>query len=300
MPETGINYVNRKDLMSFEEILRTIHIFAGAGISKLRITGGEPFIRKDIMEFLKEASEITGIKQIHITTNGTYIEDKIETLERIGIKSINLSLDSLDRQRFFEITRRDLFDSVISSYNALKRSGIDLKINMVVMEDRNIEDIYPMLELARKDAVSVRFIEEMPFNGTEGQGNNSFWPMQKILTHIKAKYTIQKIQDPPFSTSANYKIDGFDGNFGIIAAYTRTFCGSCNRIRITPQGSLRTCLYGDGVLNIKDLIRNGSTDNELLNHLKSALSNRNKDGFDAENQRDKKIPISESMSTIGG
>jgi cyclic pyranopterin phosphate synthase len=157
-----------------------------------------------------------------------------------------------------------------------------------------------MLELARKDDVSVRFIEEMPFNGTDGQGNNSFWPMKKILDHIKSEFPFQKIQDPPFSTSANYKVDGFAGDFGIIAAYTRTFCGSCNRIRITPQGSLRTCLYGDGVLNVRDLIRNGSSDEELLENLKSVLNKRAKDGFEAENQRHKSKPASESMATIGG
>ncbi len=300
MPESGIKYMNRKDLMTFEEMLRMIHVFAGAGISKLRITGGEPFVRTDIMEFLEEASKIKGLEQIHITTNGTYTEDKIERLERIGIKSINLSLDSLDKKRFFDITRRDLFDSVMSSYKAIVKSSINVKINMVVMDGRNIEDIFPMLELAKNDDVSVRFIEEMPFNGTEGQGNPTFWPMKKILNHIESKYTVSKIQDPEFSTSANYQIDGFKGDFGIIAAYTRTFCGSCNRIRITPQGSLRTCLYGDGVLNIRDLIRKGSSDEDLLYHLKSALNNRAKDGFEAEHQRGKSNSVSESMATIGG
>lgn len=300
MPESGIKYVQRKDLMSYEEILRMIHVFAGAGISKLRITGGEPFVRKDIMEFLEEASKTKGLGQIHITTNGTFTEDKIERLERIGIKSINLSLDSLDKDRFFEITRKNLFDTVMSTYQALLKSSIDIKVNMVVMEGRNIEDIYPMLELTKEDDVSVRFIEEMPFNGTEDQGNTTFWPSSKTLDYIKKAYSISKIPDPDFSTSENYKINGFKGNFGLIAAYTRTFCGSCNRIRITPQGSLRTCLYGNGILNIRELIRNGSSDEALLYHLQSALNNRAKDGFEAEKERGENNSVSESMATIGG
>lgn len=300
MPENGIKYINRKDLLSYEEMLRMLRVFAGAGINKLRITGGEPFVRRDIMGFLEEASQINGLDQIHITTNGTFTEDKIEQLERIGIKSINLSLDSLSKERFFEITRRDLFDSVISTLNALLESSIKVKINMVVMNGKNIDDIYPMLELAKDKDLSVRFIEEMPFNGTLGQGNESVWPMRQILDHISKEYDFDKIGDEKFSTSANYRIKGFQGSFGIIAAFTRTFCGSCNRIRITPQGTLRTCLYGEPALNVRDIMRSGASDEELLKNLNTALGNRAKDGFEAEKRRDEGNPVSESMATIGG
>ncbi len=301
MPENGIKYVNRKDLLTFEEMERMIRIFSEQGISKLRITGGEPFVRRGMMEFLEKISLIDSLKEIHITTNGTFTEEKVERLANIGIKSINLSLDSLDPKRFFEITRRDLFEEVMNTLNLLLKSDIKVKINMVVMEGRNIEDIYPMLELTRDNRLSVRFIEEMPFNGTEGQGNSTFWPMKKILDHIKKEYSsIHKLQDPPASTSYNYQIEGHKGTFGIIAAYTRTFCGSCNRIRITPQGTLRTCLYGEGGANFRNIIRQGVSDEEIVKVLKSALQLRAKDGFEAEKLRDKNKPVSESMATIGG
>jgi cyclic pyranopterin phosphate synthase len=300
MPENGIKYVNRKDLLSFEEMYRMLDIFGGLGISKLRITGGEPFVRKGMMEFLEKVSGIEAIRDIHITTNGTVTHDKIRQLEDIGIKSVNLSLDSLDKQRFFEITRRDMFDQVMESFHQLMASRIKVKINMVVMEGRNIEDIYPMIELTRNHPVSVRFIEEMPFNGTEGQGNGTFWPMRKILDHVKAAFPVEKLPDPPASTSVNYQIPGFAGSFGIIAAYTRTFCGSCNRIRITPQGQLKTCLYDDGVLSIRDLMRSGATDQDVAEALMGALSDRAKDGFEAEKRRQARKPVSESMATIGG
>ncbi|MEQ9232407.1 MAG: GTP 3',8-cyclase MoaA [Cyclobacteriaceae bacterium] len=297
MPESGIQYVNRKDLLSFEEMSRMIRVFSEMGITKLRITGGEPFLRKGIMEFLENVSGLDGLEEIHITTNGTFTHEYIPRLEKMGVKSVNLSLDSVDKERFKEITRRDKFDQVMETYQALLDSSIKVKINAVVMEGRNIEDIYPIMELAKEDDVAVRFIEEMPFNGTKGQGNATFWPMKKILSHIQEKYEVEKLEDPPFSTSMNYQIPGFKGTFGIIAAYTRTFCGTCNRIRVTPQGQLKTCLYDDGVMSIRDLIRTTDSDEELQQALLKALGNRAKDGFEAEERRSS---VSESMATIGG
>ena len=300
MPENGIKYMNRKDLLSFEEMTRLIRVFGDLGVSKIRITGGEPFVRKGIMSFLKGISELETIKEINITTNGTFTVEQIPALEKMGIKSVNISLDSLDSQRFFDITRRDLFDQVMTTYRKLVDSKIRVKTNMVVMDGRNIEDIYPMLELTKHDDVSVRFIEEMPFNGTEGQGNATIWPAKKIMTYIEEKYTHQKMVDPPASTSLNYKIPGYVGSFGIIPAYTRTFCGSCNRIRLTPQGTLRTCLYGEGQVNFRDLIRGGVTDEVLGDHLIKVVGKRAKDGFEAEKSRSATVPVSESMATIGG
>ena len=300
MPENGIKYMNRKDLLSFEEMTRLIRVFGDLGVSKIRITGGEPFVRKGIMSFLKGISELETIKEINITTNGTFTVEQIPALEKMGIKSVNLSLDSLDSQRFFDITRRDLFDQVMTTYRKLVDSKIRVKTNMVVMDGRNIEDIYPMLELTKHDDVSVRFIEEMPFNGTEGQGNATIWPAKKIMTYIEEKYTHEKMVDPPASTSLNYKIPGYVGSFGIIPAYTRTFCGSCNRIRLTPQGTLRTCLYGEGQVNFRDLIRGGVTDEVLGDHLIKVVGKRAKDGFEAEKSRSATVPVSESMATIGG
>jgi len=301
MPEEGIQYLPKKELLTFEEMLRVTKIFADQGISKIRITGGEPFLRKDLMQFLENIAALDQIKDIHITTNGTLLIDKIPKLKALGINSINLSLDSLDKQRFHEITRRDDLDTVIASMHALIAANIKVKINMVVMDGRNTEDIIPMLELAKDFPVDVRFIEEMPFNGTKGQGNPTFWSHKKILEHIQTKYpTTIKLQDPAYSTSMNYQIPDFKGTFGIIAAFSRTFCGTCNRIRLTPQGTLKTCLYDNGIFNIRDLIRAGATDEDLVIALQEALNHRAKDGHEAEQNRNKNFPVSESMATIGG
>jgi cyclic pyranopterin phosphate synthase len=169
------------------------------------------------------------------------------------------------------------------------------------MDGKNIEDIIPMVELTRSKPVSVRFIEEMPFNGEGSHYSKLPWTYKKIISHIQEKYPeLQKIHDEPNSTSYNYQIPGFAGNIGVIAAFTRTFCGTCNRIRITAQGVLKTCLYDDGVLNIKSLMREGKSDEEIKRELMKAFSNRPKDGFEAEERRSNGAPVMESMSTIGG
>ena len=300
MPEQGITYVERKELLTYEEIERVINLFAGLGISKVRITGGEPFLRKGLSEFISRVNQINGVDSIHITTNGTLIKDLIPSFSSMGIRSVNLSLDSLDPKRFEEITRRDNLDEVMDCLTQLIEYDIPTKINMVVMNGRNIEDIEQMLLLTKHNDLSVRFLEEMPFNGNGVHEDMGLWNHQLIIDHIsKLHPEFYPIQNEPNSTSINYKIPGYAGSFGIIASYSRLFCGTCNRIRLTPTGLLKTCLYDAGIFNIRDLIRNGATDDDLRNALLSALSNRAKDGHEAEQNRKENF-IQESMATIGG
>lgn len=301
MPEEGIKYVPKNDLLSYEEMERLLRLLSQMGITKVRITGGEPFVRKGMMDFLENITSIAGLEEVHITTNGTMTAGQIPHLKKIGIKSINLSLDSLDEDRFFKITRRNVFPQVRKTLDELIESGMKTKINAVVMDGQNEDDILLMVALTERMPVSVRFIEEMPFNG-EGQRDQSIkWHYQRILEHIQHAYpTLTKIQDGPNSTSLNYQIPGWQGTIGVIPAFSRTFCGTCNRIRITPKGGLKTCLYDDGVFNLRDMIRNGATDAELKAALLEALSHRAKNGFEAEKNRKFGSPISESMSTIGG
>lgn len=301
MPENGIDYEARKDLLSYEEMRRIVQFLVTMGIEKLRITGGEPFVRKDMMDFLHAMSQLKGLNQINITTNGTLTEPLVPEFKKMGIHSVNLSLDTLDPQRFFEITRRDEVHKVINTLEALLYHEIKTKINVVVMEGKNIEDIIPMVELAKDKAINVRFIEEMPFNGSGDHYPVLNWDHKKILAHIKDKYPeITKLQDPLHSTAANYRICGFKGSFGIIAAYSRTFCGSCNRLRITPKGLVKTCLYDGGVFNVRDMMREGATDSEIKTAYFEAFYSRAKDGFEAERLRLPGNTASESMSTIGG
>jgi molybdenum cofactor biosynthesis protein A len=298
MPHEGIAFLPKTHLLSFEEMHRLVKILAEMGVNKVRITGGEPFVRKDLMAFLWKISEIPGINKINLTTNGVLTAPFVPELKKLGVASINLSLDSLDRARFFEMTRRDELPNVLKTFDAILANDIPLKINSVMMAGKNEEDIFGLVELARKHPIGVRFIEEMPFNG-EGEKPNYFMSYLKIIEKITSRYPdIYKIKDEPNSTSYNYQIPGFLGSIGVIAAFSRTFCGTCNRIRITPTGDYKTCLYDDGIMNLRDMLRAGLNDDELKLKIQNSLQNRSKDGFEAESLR--KTAITESMTTIGG
>lgn len=301
MPEEGLNWLSRAELMTYEEMLRACTLLVKMGIEKIRITGGEPFVRKDIMQLLTALSKLDGLKELSLTTNGVLTAPYVAELKNLGVTSVNLSLDTLDANRFFTITRRDEFADVIATLDELLKHDIEVKINTVVMEGKNIEDIIPLVELTKNTSVSVRFIEEMPFNGDSHDYTGLKWDYVNILAHIRDKFPdIEKLPDPLYSTSYNYQIPGHQGSIGIIAAYSRTFCGTCNRIRITPVGELKNCLYDDGVLNVRDLIRSGNTDAQLEQQLLNAFSHRVKDGWEAERNRFEKTGVHESMATIGG
>jgi molybdenum cofactor biosynthesis protein A len=295
MPEEGIDWLSRKELMSYEEMVRICAVLAANGVNKIRITGGEPFVRKDIMSLLTTLAATPGVDELTLTTNGILTAPYIPELKRLGVRSVNLSLDTLDRNRFFAITRRDELSAVLHTLDALLAHGIQVKINAVVMDGRNTQDIADLVALTRDIPVSVRFIEEMPFNGT-GEVRPLLWDHIKIREAIAAAYPgIVKATDPAHSTSYNYQIPGHKGDVGIIAAYTRSFCGTCNRIRITPQGMLKTCLYDGGVVNLRDLLRAGATDELLLATMKDAIARRARNGHEAEQKASH-----ESMAAIGG
>jgi len=298
----NIKYLPKKELLDYEEMLRLCNVLAQMGITKVRITGGEPFVRKEIDYFISELNQIKGIEQIHLTTNGTLVNPYIPQLKTMGIKSVNLSLDSLNADRFKKITYSNDFDLVMNSIDQFLKHKIKLKTNMVVMSGVNEQDILPMAALGKTKAINIRFIEEMPFNG--GQKNEAeiaFLSYKKIIQKIEQTYgTLQKIEDGPYSTSLNYKIAGFTGSIGVIPAFSRTFCGTCNRIRITAKGDLKTCLYDNGVLNIKNLLRSGITDKELKKVFLQKLKQRPKNGFEAEEKRAESKISYESMSSIGG
>jgi cyclic pyranopterin phosphate synthase len=299
MPENGIKYLPKKELLTFEEIMRMVRIVANMGISKIRLTGGEPFVRTDLMDLIRELVKVKGVDELHLTTNGILTKPHIPELRSLGVKSVNLSLDTLDATRFREITRRDEFHSTWETYQQLVLAGIPVKINAVVMEGKNIDDIVPMVALTKESDVSVRFIEEMPFNGDGDHYSGQTWNYKRILDHIRSAYPgLQKLPDAPYATAVNYQVPGYRGTVGVIAAFSRTFCGTCNRIRVTAQGTLKTCLYDDGVLDLKAIMRGGATDEEIKKELMRAFSSRVKDGFEAEAARGQLV--SESMSTIGG
>lgn len=300
MPEQGLAWTSKEQILSYEEMLRLVAILADLGISKVRITGGEPFVRKDLIPFMADLKGVSGIHQVNITTNGTAPLRHIEAMRLIGIDSVNLSLDSLDPQRFHQITRRDEFEQVWTFYRELLRQGMRTKINAVVMAEHNLDDILPMVKLTLKDKANIRFIEEMPFNG----GNKSYqpieWNYQKIIAHIQESFPeLIRLKDEKSSTSYNYQIPGAKGSFGVIPAYSRTICATCDRVRLTPKGELKTCLYQNGGFSFRDMMRKGASDQDLQEQFLRLFKSRSANGFIAESQKAKSKSF-ESMATIGG
>lgn len=301
MPEEGIHYLPKKELLTFEEITRLVSIMAGLGISKVRLTGGEPFVRTDLMHLIRRLVAVPGIRDLHLTTNGILTAPHIPELKSLGIASVNLSLDTLDKHRFKAITRRDEFDNTLHTLHALLDHDIRVKINAVVMDKKNIADIVPLAALTKEHDLAMRFIEEMPFNGDGRSTPALVWNHRKIHDHLLAHFPgMYKVTDPENSTAFHYQIPGYRGKVGIIAAFSRTFCGTCNRIRMTAQGILKTCLYDNGVLNVKSLLRSGFGDDAIKEKLIDAFTHRAKDGFEAEVNRKNREVSYESMSTIGG
>ncbi|QDA62521.1 GTP 3',8-cyclase MoaA [Hymenobacter jejuensis] len=301
MPAEGIQYLPKRELLTYEEMERVVAILAGLGVRKVRLTGGEPFVRRDLVPFIERLSQIEGIHDISLTTNGVLTAPHIPELMRLGIRTVNLSLDTLDRTRFARITRRDELPAVMDTFFALLSAGIRVKINAVVMDGQNTEDLVPLAELTRELPVDVRFIEEMPFNGGSHDAVLLPWNHVRIREHLSQHFPgLHAIPTDASATATEYAIPGHMGTVGIIAAYSRTFCGTCNRIRLTAEGGLKTCLYDQGVLDVRALLRNGSTDSEIREALVSAFQHRAANGFEAEQRRPLHQLSFESMSTIGG
>jgi cyclic pyranopterin phosphate synthase len=301
MPAEGINYLPKDQLLSYEELLRITDIFSSMGVDKVRLTGGEPFARKDLIHFIFKLSQNADLEKISITTNGILTRPYLPQLKQYGIRDVNLSLDSLNRENFRKITRRDEFEKVWETLQVMLEQDFNVKINAVIMDGINDHEIIDLANLAVKYPVSVRFIEEMPFNGGRVNYNPIKWNYKAIYSQLKQEFTdITSIPAPANSTAQIYSFNKARGNVGIIAAHSRTFCGTCDRIRITSTGEMRTCLYGHDVLNLKHLLREGRSDSYIKEQIAQAVQKRARDGFEAEKLRGKKNPVRESMSMIEG
>ncbi len=300
MPAQGIDIVPRKELLTYKEMYRIIRVLTELGVNKIRLTGGEPFVRKDFMFFLEMLSYNDLLDAINITTNGALIAKHITSLEKLKkVKTINLSIDSLNADKFHKITRRDVFPEVYETFKLLEQSSLNLKLNVVVQSGFNTNEINDFVALTKDKNIAIRFIEEMPFNGKGQRDMQENWSYTKILNEIKSEYDVETIVSEKSSTSRNFSIENHKGTVGIIPAFTRTICNDCNRIRITSTGTFKNCLFDDGVFNLRDFIRNGASNDDLKELFLSLIKEKPENGFIAEANR-KKGNVSESMSTIGG
>lgn len=257
MPEEGIQLSPKSHLMTYEEIYTIAKIFVDNGVNKIRLTGGEPLIRKDFTTILEKLSSLN--VSLTLTTNGVIIDRFIDDLKKYNLNGINLSLDSLNAEKFKEITRRDNFEQVWNNLHLLVSEGFKVKVNAVLMKGVNDNEIIDFIELTRDLPISVRFIEFMPFDGNK-------WNLDKTvsyaetMTYVSNHYSedqIVRIQDAPNDTSKNYRIKDYKGSFGIISSVTNPFCDSCNRIRLTANGRIKNCLFSASETDLLTLLRTG-------------------------------------------
>lgn len=259
MPAEGIPLSPKSHIMTFEEIYAIAKIFVDNGVTKIRLTGGEPLVRKDVEVILHKLASLP--VELSISTNAVIIDRYIETLKACNINNINVSLDSLDPEKFNSITRRNDFDKVYKNIQLLLREGFNVKLNAVLIKGFNDNEIIDFIELTKTTALTVRFIEFMPFDGNK-------WNMAKMVSYaevmdiVHAKYPQQDVlrtQDAPNDTSKNYKIAGFTGSFAVISSVTNPFCDSCNRIRLTANGRIKNCLFSASESDLLTPFREGKS-----------------------------------------
>ena len=260
------------------------------------MTGGEPFVRRGLLPFLRTLRAVEGLEILALTTNGVGVAPRVRELAAIGVDAVNLSLDTLDRDRFRTIAHSDALDSVLATLDALLATSIRVKLNTVVAPGRNDDEIPALAALARDRSLDVRFIETMDFIG--GAATHTGWTAHQILARLRATYPGITPLPETGATARLYTVPGFTGRIGIIAGHSREFCTTCDRLRLTARGALQNCLYGDGVLDLKAMVRDGAGDDEIGAALVDVVAQRQRDGFEAHARR---LTLrGASMSAIGG
>ena len=260
------------------------------------MTGGEPFSRRGCMDFLTRLRKIDGVQYLHITTNGVKTARFLDELAAIPVDGINLSLDTLDNKRFLSITRRDYLESVLQTLHGVLDRAIPLKVNSVVLKGTSDDDIIELAALARDYPIALRFIERMPFSGTVRSGNLENGNLSKRLKRIFP--TIEENSNALPTTARTFSLPDYKGSIGIIQGYSRLFCKTCNKVRITPVGMLKTCLYDNGVLDLKKMLRGGAGHTEIEEAIINCVQNSCANGHEAE--LNAKRDMEPSMASIGG
>lgn len=296
MPEEGVHAVGHDETLSYEELERLVRVFLGMGIEKVRITGGEPFVRRGCMDFLERLKHEMGVEQLVVTTNGVETHKHLARLKALPVSGINLSLDTLDREQFNAVTRRDRLEDVLKTLYGALDHGILLKVNSVISVETPDEEILRLGRLAEHNDLSLRFIEKMEFSGKKRLKKRLDYHLEQRLEHLFPG--MQAGTQKPGTTAKLFTVPGFTGTLGIIEGHSRNFCTSCNRIRITPQGILKACLYDNGVLDLLELIRSGVDDSELEGCIRGCLNKRFANGIDTEQANHSKTQT--SMAMIGG
>jgi cyclic pyranopterin phosphate synthase len=263
MPNEGIIFKKNKELLTYEEILRVSRIFVAMGIKKIRLTGGEPLVRKDLEILVRDLAALPGLDVLAMTTNASLLAPKAKLLRESGLTALNISLDTFRKERFYQISRREDWNQVMDGLNAAMALAFPkLKLNMVVMSGINDDEVSDFADFANQNRINVRFIEYMPFK-------DNAWKIEKVVTFaqikaiIESKYKLVPIEAEPSAVAKDFAIAGGKGSVSFVTSMSESFCSTCNRIRLTADGSVKSCLFYPAETSLREAMRQGANDQEL-------------------------------------
>jgi cyclic pyranopterin phosphate synthase len=299
MPEEGVKYMPREEILSFEEIERFARIAVSQGVTKLRLTGGEPLVRRDLSVLVSKLAAIPGVRDLGLTTNGVLLTRDAQALYDAGLRRLNVHLDTLDRERFLHITRRDDLDKVLEGIELCRRLGFRLKINAVAVKNLVEADVVPLALYGRERGIEIRYIEFMPL---DAQG---IWDRTRVLFASDIIETLSREIAPlveipdrdPRAPATEYKFADGIGRIGFIASVSRPFCLNCNRVRLTSDGKLRYCLFAIEETDVRGLLRSGAPDEAIVAALRSNIQQK---WLGHEINTSRFVPPPRPMHAIGG
>jgi len=310
MPEEGVDFPDKNAVLTAEEIQRSVETLAKMGVRKVRYTGGEPLVRKDIIDIVANTANTPGVKAVHLTTNGLLFPKYAEDLLKAGLTGVNISLDSLDTEKFERITRRTGLDQVLDSIKFAQEVGFPtVKVNVVLMRGFNEDELHDFCEMTRHQNVTVRFIEFMPFDAHQmWETGEHFASAANLVDQIEKFYPGIKTASGTRTEHHIFQAPNYAGKIAVIPAFTRSLCGNCSRIRVTSDGKIRNCLYSDDEFDLRALLRrDGCAEEDIVSLFRQAFDEKHRDGFEAKKQSTvKKVDVADigkgrtSMTQIGG
>ncbi|XP_014474292.1 PREDICTED: molybdenum cofactor biosynthesis protein 1 isoform X1 [Dinoponera quadriceps] len=278
MPAEGVKLTKKDGILQTDEIIQIADLFVKEGVRKIRLTGGEPTVRKDIVDIVAQLKQLKNLEQVAITTNGLTLTRQLPAFQKAGLDALNISLDTLKEKRFEIFTRRQGWARVMAAIDLAVQIGYNpVKVNCVIMRGKNDDEITDFVDFTRDRPIDVRFIEYMPFQGNEWKENKmvSFDEMKKIIREKHPDF--QALPNQPNDTSKAYQVPGFVGQVGFITSMSQHFCNSCNRLRITADGNLKVCLFeGKGEVSLRDALRSGASEGALRDLIREAVSRKKK------------------------
>lgn len=270
-PPEGVEWYPKDRILTFEELARVVRLYAEMGVDKVRITGGEPLVRRGIVEFIRLVEAIPGIRDISMTTNASLLDEMAQDVKNAGVRRLNISMDSLQEERFAQIRRRGNLKDALRGLDRALQVGFPVKLNVVVLRGRNTDEILDFVQFGVENRLEVRFIEFMPLCGS-GWDPQYFEPIRDIRDRVQEAYSLTPLPPAPGQVATEFRLDDYDVQIGFIGSLSEPFCSTCNRMRLTAAGRIRPCLFWNLELDLLPLIRSGADDDTLADRIARAVS----------------------------